>query len=210
MVRAQAQLVYVHDPMCSWCYAFGPVLTQLQEQLPPGLLFRRLLGGLARTTDQPMPSDLREQLAATWLRIEQVVPGTQFNHDFWTRCRPRRSTWLACQAVIAARSLNPAADKLMTEAIQRAYYRQARNPSDREVLVELAVELHLPMERFSARLDAPGTRHALESEMQEARSLGVDSYPALVLLTGKSRWPIAIDYRDPEPMLETIQQLIGD
>lgn len=202
------QLIYVHDPMCSWCYAFVPVLAKLRESLPPDVGFRRLLGGLARTTDQPMPFEMRECLQATWHRIEQSVPGTQFNHNFWTRCIPKRSTWPACHAVIAARSLRRTADEQMTQAIQRAYYREARNPSDRNVLIALAEEIRLDSTRFADRLEARGTHAELEAEMEEAKSLGVDSYPALVLLTGTSHWPIPIDYRDPAPMLETIQQLI--
>jgi hypothetical protein len=34
-------------------------------------------------------------------RIERSVPGTKFNFEFWSRCRPRRATYPACRAVIA-------------------------------------------------------------------------------------------------------------
>ncbi|NOQ78578.1 MAG: DsbA family protein, partial [Gammaproteobacteria bacterium] len=61
--------------MCSWCYAFKPVLQQLRQQLkiryPDNLELVSLLGGLATDTDAAMPAEMRRQLHATWQRIEQ-------------------------------------------------------------------------------------------------------------------------------------------
>jgi protein-disulfide isomerase-like protein with CxxC motif len=48
-------LIYVHDPMCSWCWGFADVYEELLEQLPPEVEIRRLLGGLAPDSDAPMP-----------------------------------------------------------------------------------------------------------------------------------------------------------
>ena len=92
-----------------------------------------MLGGLAKDSDEPMPTQTRSYVIENWRRIEQTVPGTVFNYDFWQSCQPRRSTYPACRAVIAARQQGDPADKLdraMAEAIQDAYYRRARNLSD--------------------------------------------------------------------------------
>lgn len=208
MSQPDAMLVYVHDPMCSWCWGFAPTLARLRERLPPEIGFRRLLGGLAPDSDQPMPEALQAQLQATWRRIAERIPGTRFNHDFWTRCRPRRSTWPACRAVIAARSLDPTSEAPMIRAIQEAYYLQARNPSEDAVLVALARELGLPADAFAQRLNAPQTQQALAAEIAETQRLGVTGFPSLILETGPaSRWPIAVDYTDAEAMLRTIAEI---
>ena len=208
MSPPDATLVYVHDPMCSWCWGFAPTLARLQERLPPGIGFRRLLGGLAPDSDQPMSEALQAQLQATWRRIAERIPGTRFNHEFWTRCRPRRSTWPACRAVIAARGLDPACEAPMIRAIQEAYYLQARNPSEDAVLVALATELGLSADAFAQRLNAPQTQQALDAEIAETQHLGVTGFPSLILETGPaSRWPIAVDYTDPEAMLRTIAEI---
>ncbi len=205
----QPTLLYVHDPMCSWCWGFRPTLTRLLEDLPPELGFRRLLGGLAPDTDQPMPEALREQLQQTWRRIEERIPGTRFNHAFWTSCLPRRATWPACRAVIAARSFDAALEDPMILAIQRAYYLDARNPSDDDTLVALAGELGLPEAPFGERLRAVETQRQLETEIETARRLGVSGYPALILQTGEfSFWPIGVAYTDPDEMRQNIEMLL--
>ncbi len=43
----QDTLIYVHDPMCSWCWGFTSVYKQLVDQLPADIEIRRLVGGLA-------------------------------------------------------------------------------------------------------------------------------------------------------------------
>lgn len=205
----QAVLYYAHDPMCSWCWGFAPVLRALETGLPEGVVLQRLLGGLAPDTPETMPGDMQERIRSTWRRIEETIPGTEFNFDYWTRCVPRRSTWAPCRAVIAARAQGEAYDKGMTTAIQRAYYTQARNTSDTGVLVELAGELGLDVARFAADLDSDATRAQLQAQMAQCEALRVYSFPALVLEAGDAQWHIPVDYRDSAPMLELISDLLA-
>jgi len=115
-------LIYVHDPMCSWCWGFEPVRKQLFQRLNPNIKVKRLLGGLAPDSHAPMPLEMQVFLQNTWRKIENHIPGTQFNFDFWTKCQPRRSTYPANRAVIAARLQGEQFDELMTTKIQQAYY----------------------------------------------------------------------------------------
>lgn len=201
-------LYYVHDPMCSWCYGFAPTLDQLMERLPEQIRVERLLGGLAADSDLPMAMEMRDGLQHAWRRIAERIPGTRFNFDFWTRCEPRRSTYRACRAVIAARDQGAAFDRAMTAAVQRAYYREARNPSDRDTLIALAREIGAEPLCFAAALDAPQTQDRLDVEIAHARSIGVDSFPSLVLDNAGSRWRIPVEYTNADAMLELIQQVI--
>ena len=44
-----ARLLYVMDPMCSWCWGFAPVLESLAEQAAAaGVSLQLVLGGLRR------------------------------------------------------------------------------------------------------------------------------------------------------------------
>ena len=124
--------------MCSWCWAFRPAWTAIRARLPKDITPKRVLGGLAPDTRQPMPEAMRTYIQDNWRRIERAVPGTKFNFEFWNRCRPKRSTYPACRAVIAAIAQGREFEEPMIEAIQRAYYLDARNPSDDETLIALA------------------------------------------------------------------------
>ena len=199
-----AKLYYVHDPMCSWCYAFRSSLTRLLEDLPKEIEVIRLLGGLARDSEEPMPEETRAYVIDNWKRIEQYVPDTKFNYDFWQQCKPRRSTWLACRAVIAARNQGSEFDLAMTHAIQDAYYQQARNPSDISTLIELAQELGLDKNRFSEDLKSPETDETLQQEIKQSRILGLNNFPSLLFVDGDKLIRIGPDYFNSENMLQMI------
>lgn len=197
-------LYYVHDPMCSWCWAFNKTWAAIQSSLPSSIEVRYLLGGLAPDSDQPMATDLQEKISEGWYRIQQHVPGTEFNHNFWTLCKPRRSTYPSCRALIAARMLDRAAEKPMLLAIQQAYYLQAKNPADDEVLIECAGEIGLDGSEFSALLNHSSTQQQLLMEIKLARSMGASSFPSIVLQQGEQTRLLRYDYNDPQVLLNQL------
>lgn len=201
-------LYYIHDPMCSWCWGFKPVLRQLTQQLPANVQLETILGGLAADTDQPMPPEMQQQIRATWKHIQQVIPGTEFNFDFWTQCQPRRSTYIACRAVIVAQQLQPGMGLAMLEAIQHAYYLQAKNPSDATTLVTLAEQLGLDITQFEQQLNAGQAQQALQQQIDFARGIGADSFPSLYLLHRENYHAIVLDYNHADVILEHINSLV--
>ncbi|MGH8553096.1 MAG: DsbA family protein, partial [Methylococcales bacterium] len=199
------RLYYVHDPMCSWCWAFNPIREKLLGSLQDYVGIIRVLGGLAPDTNQPMPEELQRKIQLIWRTIQTEVPGTCFNFDFWTNCNPRRATYAACRAVIAAAGQSPDLEREMILSIQEAYYCEARNPSDRPVLIDLAAELGLDPGRFAEDLDSSQTIQELKRQIAFTRTMGVRSFPALVLENlGRGYKPLHIDYHHAGYMLEQI------
>jgi len=198
-------LFYVHDPMCSWCWGFEPARREIFAAVSEKLQIRSLLGGLAPDTDLPMPDAMRDMLQQTWKRIEQTIPGTHFNFDFWEKCSPRRSTYPANRAVIAARILGDEFEQQMTARIQKAYYLEARNPSENATLVELAKEIGLDARQFSKQLEDVSTQELLLAEIQLSRQMGMNSFPSLAVYSLGELKHISLNYTDPQSMIREIE-----
>jgi putative protein-disulfide isomerase len=164
-----------------------------------------MVGGLAPDSDQPMPDSMRLMLQQTWQRIEQSIPGTRFNYAFWDECSPRRSTYPANRAVIAAREQGESFDPLMTARIQQAYYLEAKNPSDNSVLIDLAADIGLDVERFAARLESDALQQQLLAEIEGTRAMGINSFPSLAVHRDGILRHIGLSYTDPEAMLSQIE-----
>lgn len=190
--------------MCSWCWGFRPVWQQVQEALPDEIQARYVVGGLAPDSDAAMPQDMQLSIAATWQMIQKEIPGTQFNFDFWSRCLPRRSTYPACRAVIAAGKQKPATESQMLLAIQQAYYLRAENPSDYPVLIQLAELIGLDKERFATDIHSDEVEQILQQNIQLAHSMYVYSFPSLILERNGKQDTIKIDYNDPDKILQQI------
>jgi putative protein-disulfide isomerase len=170
------------------------------------VVVKNVLGGLAPDSDAPMPNEMRGYIRGAWQSIETVVPGTEFNYDFWQRCEPRRSTYPACRAVIAARMQGKEYEEAMTTAIQHAYYREARNPSLVETLVDLASEIGLDANTFIEDLASDQCEQTLQEEIALTRSLGAKGFPSLIMLSGQKIKQIDYDYNDADA---TVGRIVG-
>lgn len=65
-------LYYVHDPMCSWCYAFKSTLDTLKKHLDSNIKLVYVVGGLASHSDEIMPKDMQEKIEDIWYEIEKI------------------------------------------------------------------------------------------------------------------------------------------
>jgi len=175
-------------------------------RLPDGIRLVKIVGGLAPDSDEPMPDNLRAGLPNAWRKIHDLL-GTEFNFDFWTKCKPRRSTYPACRAVLAAGEQDQYDE--MIDAIQRAYYLRAMNPSDLETLEILAEEIGLDAEKFAQDIRSVEIEEELQKQVDFARQSPIDGFPSLVLEVGGSMIPITRDYKDPNPSLDHIQHLVA-
>ena len=196
--------------MCSWCWAYAPIQQQICRALSHQLPIVDILGGLAADTDAPMPEALQKQIQGHWRCIEQEV-GTEFNFNFWSspEITPRRSTYPACRAVIAAGMQGgDAAMAAMTEAIQHAYYLRAMNPSEEDTLLQLADELELDFQRFMQDLAGTDAEEILQQQIQFTQSLPVSGFPSWVLVIEQQAIAIPVDYHSAQTTLARITDQI--
>ena len=199
-------LYFYHDPMCSWCWAYRPTSDQLFASLPDSIHRVNILGGLAPDTDDPMPQSQRAAISGYWHKIHGML-GTEFNFDFWHRCEPRRSTYPACRAVIAAARQDREED--MIDAIQHAYYLRALNPSDLSTLETLADELGLNTEQFATDIRSRALDEELREQVRFAAQSPISGFPSLALEVNDKLHRVRLDYQRHTPTLRHIDELAG-
>jgi len=191
--------------MCSWCYAFDTVLTEIESLLPDSISLTKVIGGLAADSDTPMPAYLINTIQSAWQQIEKTVPQVQFNFEFWSKNQPFRSTYPACRAVLAAKKQSSDFENKMIQQIQWAYYKNAENPSLNETLILCAERIGLDVELFKIDFTSQEIELALQKDIQFSRSLAVSSYPSLRLDIGNQIVAINIDYNSAQNVLKQIQ-----
>ena len=197
-------LYYIHDPMCSWCWAFKPTWHKVLKELPSRINVYYLLGGLAHDSDLPMPLDTQKYVKGNWIKIQKNVPGTEFNYDFWTLNEPRRSTYLSCRAVIAAKKQHPDFEVLMTEQIQKAYYLNALNPSNEDILINIARDIGLNEDLFKEDLKSSEVNDLLLNQIHTTKTMPINGFPSLVLVRENNLERINIDYLNSNYIINQI------
>jgi len=201
-------LYYFYDPMCSWCYAFEQSLSKLRKELPPQLIFKSILGGLAADNSEPMPLETTKMIQQTWQRIEKIVPTIHFNFNFWKKNIAQRSTYPACRAILAVIQQDSTLADPMRATIQTAYYQEAKNPSLQAVLIDCATKINLDTLLFKHDLNSPEIDNQLQEQIQFSQSLAVNSYPSLRLSLNNKLYTLPINYTKAEPILQEIKLLV--
>ena len=211
MTHSSNTLFYIHDPMCSWCWGFRPAWQKLKTQFANTLDIVYVVGGLAPDSDQPMPMAMQKNLSNTWQHIQQHIPGTEFNYEFWnpaSNSMPRRSTYPSCRAVLAAKVQDANIEDTMILGIQQAYYLNAKNPSNIDVLAEIVYSIGLNAEKFKQDMTSPAIELLLQEQLQLARQLSSQGFPSLVISKNDRLFGIPLDYNNSATMQQAIDNVI--
>ncbi|MGF6208611.1 DsbA family protein [Pseudomonas frederiksbergensis] len=208
------KLIYVADPMCSWCYGFGKelaALTRAHADLP--LEIR--VGGVRAGDTSIMTEEMKQFRLGHWARVE-TVSGLNFNRQaFMALEHFAYNTEPACRAIVTAREMAPGIDLLSVfRRVQEAFYVQGLNTTDGEVLATVTsqamseVGVEVSAELFLQRWNSTNTRRRTQEEFLEVRSWGVNSFPALILESNGQLSSVAPGYASAEELMRNLQILL--
>jgi putative protein-disulfide isomerase len=206
-----AELVYIGDPLCSWCWGFAPSLRLAREAFASKLRFTILVGGL-RTGDaaHPLGEPLRGYLRQAWREVEKRS-GQPFDFAFLDRDGFLYDTEPACRAVVTARRLRP--DTFFAfdynETLQDAFYRRGMDPTAMQTFLDVASELGLDQGEFRRTFEDLDTLRETRSDFEAARSLGAAGFPTTLLrLAGRSApLIVARGWLPPQELLHAVENL---
>ncbi|VTL97409.1 DSBA oxidoreductase [Pseudomonas aeruginosa] len=151
---AKARLLYVMDPMCSWCWGFAPVAEALARQAAAdAVAFHLVAGGLraghGAALDPNTRSYILRPLADGAAGHRPAVPLRRRTADGFVY-----DTEPACRALVAARSLDEACAWPLVKAIQQAFYAEGLDVTRAAVLTDLAEAVGIPRIEFAAAFDS--------------------------------------------------------
>lgn len=174
-----ARLLYVMDPMCSWCWGFAPVLASLAEQAAAaGVGLHLVMGGLRRDS-VAVDAVARVRYLGYWQAVNAST-GQLFNFKDGLPEGMVYDTEPACRALVTARSLAPELVWPLAQLIQRAFYTEGVDVTRASVLVELAERAGIPRIEFAEPFDSAAQRAATAADFSWAQDLGIAGFPTLL------------------------------
>ena len=205
-------LIYIADPMCSWCYGFGPELLRLLEGLPE-IKLDVMVGGLRPNNTEPMDSALRATLLEHWKRVHEAS-GLAFCDDGLAHEGFIYNTEPACRAVVAARMLAPDAALKVFHAIQHAFYAEGLNVTQGDVLAQVAsialtrAGFPIDTKSFYGKWMEEAVVAATQADFAQTQRWGIFGFPTLVLEHGAKLDLITSGYVKTEVLVERMQAII--
>jgi putative protein-disulfide isomerase len=175
-----ARLLYVMDPMCSWCWGFAPVAEALVQQAQAaGVALHLVAGGLRTGSGAALEPATRRYILEHWQAVEKLT-GQTFRFDGALPDGFVYDTEPACRAMVAARSLDPQSAWDLVKLIQKAFYLEGRDVTQASVLVELAEQAGLPRIVFAEAFDSAEQFTATAADFSWVQDLGIAGFPTLL------------------------------
>ena len=211
------KLIYIADPMCSWCYGFGPELSGLFDAMP-AMDLEIVVGGLRAYNTEKMDERRKTTLASHWRHVEEAS-GLPFSEAAIARPGFVYDTEPACRAVVTARllapDLSPLAQLGIFHAIQRAFYAEGVDVTQGEALASVAsaaLTMHgVPIDaaRFHATWAEQQSLAATRADFVRTQQWGISGFPTVLIEYRQQLALVVSGYTKTATLLDRIRELTG-
>ncbi len=193
------QLIFVLDPMCSWCWGFEPIIKELKTLHAERFHFSLIMGGLRTKGDMPWTEESRNYLAKNWKAVTQATH-QPFNFSILKRRDFQYDTYPASKAVISVRELwGEEASFQYFEMIQKAFYQKNQDITSIDILIKYIKE---DKEKFITFYKSKRAEILMRHDFSKARSMGANAFPSVVKIDADGHMVCQKGYKTTDEILK--------
>ena len=207
MAQDKATLIYVGDPMCSWCYGFSPEFSKATEALKDKVDVQLVMGGL-RPYNQETMADLADFLKGHWEHVNESS-GQAFSYDILANKEMKYDTEPICRANVIARELNPAEAWKFFKLSQIAFYKDNKDPNQLQTMLDIAKDCNLPLDDFEKMFLSDEWKEKVKADFQYSTDLGVRGFPSVVLKKGEQYYLVVNGYAKSEAVVNAVGEALA-
>ena len=201
-------LIYVGDPMCSWCYGFAKPMDELladpRETAP--LQLALIMGGLRPFTTEPMGLEKADEIFGHWHHVAEAsgqpfaqAPNTALHIPGFVY-----DTEPASRATVTVRSHWPGKVWRYFKAVQQAFYAEAKDVTRPEVLADVAEQLGLSRVEFATAFASQEMRDMTAADFAQSQAWGIRGFPTVVAQHGDHLHLVGSGYMPIDALRERI------
>jgi putative protein-disulfide isomerase len=180
----EAEVIYVYDALCGWCYGFSPVINKLFTEFSGQIDFLVLSGGMIRNDRVGPVSAIAPYIKSAYKDVEQLC-GVKFGEKFIDVLLNDPdaifSSVPAAKALAVMRLHKPAKSLDYASAIQHAIFYNGMHATDSEGLVDLAVKYGVDADEFMQKMNSKEIDEIVNHEFQLVENMDVSGYPTILL-----------------------------
>lgn len=201
----QKELIFVLDPMCSWCWGFAPIVEELRTTLKDEYKFSLVLGGLRTKGQMPWNESAKAYLKEHWEQVSQRT-GQVFSKILFEKEFFDYDTYPACKAVITVRELFGMQSAFAyIHAIQEAFYTRSEDITNLDRLTSLLHRSASDQSAFRTFFESDRAQLLMEHDFAKARSMGANAFPSVVVIDEEGHMVCQKGYRNLEEMKKLLE-----
>ena len=190
----EREIIYVGDPMCSWCWGFSPVLQKIVDQYSETAPMRLVVGGLHAFDTDPMNDEYKARIKHHWEQVAEAT-GQPFNYAFFEREGFVLDTEPACRASVVVRNMKPDALLSFYERIHKGYYVEDTDTTKLETFVDYADKEGIDKNAFAEAFDSEEAKQETINDFTWCQQSGVTGFPTVVLREDDTLAALSVGYQ---------------
>lgn len=206
--RSNKLLLYIADPMCSWCWGFSPVMESIHEQYQDQVTIELRVGGLRPGNTERFDEHRREYTLEHWRAVHQRT-SQPFNFEFHMGTDFTYDTEPSSRAVIAMRTIQSSEVFSFFHSIQRAFYVENLDVTKETVLTDIAATHRVDRDTFKKSFNNQELKRQVWEEFDRCRQLEISGFPSLVAMDGETPTALTHGYVPLEELQPKIEQWLA-
>jgi len=206
MSQETPTLIYIGDPMCSWCYGFSPELSTVVEELGDKVELKMVMGGL-RPYNKEKISGMKDFLKEHWEHVNEAS-GQPFDYGILDDPSFNYDTEPPSRAILVVRHLDPTAELPFFHDVQKLFYAENKHTDIAENYYPILEKYDIDKKAFTAAFHSEEMKLLTKADFEKAGDMGIKGFPSMVLLQDGKYKLIANGYQKSDQVVQTILKLL--
>ncbi len=203
------EIIYLFDPLCGWCYGFGPQINKF-AQAHPEFSYTVLSGGMVTGSRVGPLSQIAPYIKEGVQRIEDLA-GVKFGPTFLADLHGEGKTHMdslpPTKAFVILKEAYPDKAVSLAHDIQAVFYHDGKDLNEAESYKDLCNKLGYAYDAFADKFNSVEYQLAAKDEFNETARYGVSGYPTVVVRFGQQYYMLGHGFTKSEQLSETLQRI---
>ena len=178
--KTNEEIIYVGDPMCSWCWGISPQLNALQRySTKNGIPFTIVMGGLRAGGGDAWNTEFKNFLKHHWEEVSNRS-GQPFGYTLFNTGYFNYDTEPSCRAIVTVRNMAPQKVLRFYELVQHSFYVKSNDPKVVEFYEPICKKLDINFTDFALKFSSKEMKEATQKDFTKSRSIGATGFPSVI------------------------------
>jgi putative protein-disulfide isomerase len=188
------KLLYVYDPLCGWCYAFGPNVERIEKEYDAEVTI--ISGGMVLGERIRPVGNMASYILKSIPKMEKTT-GVKYGEAYKNLLREgtyQTSSEKPSVALCVYKSFKKDSAVSFAHDIQSSFFIDAKDLNKNETYADLAVSYGIERNSFLERMKDSMYLKQAYAEFKRAGDLQLDGYPYLFLVKDSTLYLVADGY----------------
>lgn len=208
--KEKMKLLYVYDPLCGWCYGFGPVAEKIEKNFNSNVEVEIISGGMIMGDRVAPIGNMADYILSAIPRLERTT-GVTFGQQYIELLKEGSyvtSSEKPSVALCVYKSFKTDRSIEFAHSIQKAFFIDAKDLNQDSTYADLAVPFGIDRNQFLIRMkDATYLKQA-HAEFKRAADLGITGFPTLLQKQENSYVKLSEGYTSYESLEKQLQKYL--